>query len=233
MSARPSPSSSPLAMRASITGTVLISIGAFWLSFTALVDLAQRAGLPASSAWIWPLIVDGVILVATCTIIAGARGPLRDVAFAWALLFGATATSTTANAMHAVVYASRDVPGAVAVFVACVPPLVLVSITHLSVTLLARSPVRAVRARRSTRALKPAPTAAAHERVRTPVVSTGVSTPARPVSAAPRVDMSELEAWVQVRSAAGERVSGALVGERLGVSPATGRRYLAKIRHPV
>jgi hypothetical protein len=93
--------------------------------------------------------------------------------------------------------------------------------------------VRAVRARRSTRALKPAPTAAAHEQVRTQVVSTGVSAPARPVSAAPRVDMSELEAWVRTRTAAGMRVSGALVGEHLGVSPATGRRYLAKIRQPV
>lgn len=46
-----------------IGGTVLIAVGAFWLSFTALTDLAVRAGIPAGQAWVWPLIVDGIIVV--------------------------------------------------------------------------------------------------------------------------------------------------------------------------
>ncbi len=50
---------------ASIGGTVLLGAGAFWLSFTALADLAHRAGTPAELAWVWPLIVDGIIVIAT------------------------------------------------------------------------------------------------------------------------------------------------------------------------
>ena len=50
---------------ASIIGTVLLGVGAFWLSFTALADLASRAGTAVGLAWVWPLIVDGVIVIAT------------------------------------------------------------------------------------------------------------------------------------------------------------------------
>lgn len=35
------------------TGTVLIGIGAFWLSFMALADLAARSGIASAQAWIW------------------------------------------------------------------------------------------------------------------------------------------------------------------------------------
>ena len=45
------------------TGTVLIGIGAFWLSFMALADLAARSGIALGQAWIWPLLVDGLIVV--------------------------------------------------------------------------------------------------------------------------------------------------------------------------
>ena len=49
----------------SVAGTVFIAAGAFWLSFTALADLARRAGIGEGQAWAWPLIVDGVIVVST------------------------------------------------------------------------------------------------------------------------------------------------------------------------
>ena len=45
-----------MAVVTAITGTVFIAAGAFWLSFTALADLARRSGIDAGQAWAWPLI---------------------------------------------------------------------------------------------------------------------------------------------------------------------------------
>lgn len=53
-----------------VAGTVFIAIGAFWLSFTSLADLAARSGIGAGQAWAWPLIVDGIIVVATVAVVA-------------------------------------------------------------------------------------------------------------------------------------------------------------------
>ena len=68
-----------------IAGTVFIAIGAFWLSFTALADLARRSGIDDAQAWAWPLIVDGIIVVATVAVVAflhldrGSVGMLVDL----------------------------------------------------------------------------------------------------------------------------------------------------------
>ncbi|WP_068019934.1 DUF2637 domain-containing protein [Nocardia mexicana] len=53
--------------------TVLIAAGAFWLSFTALRDLAELAGIPHQQAWLWPLIIEGSMTQATIALIALAR----------------------------------------------------------------------------------------------------------------------------------------------------------------
>ena len=57
-----SPRGRRLAVVTAITGTVFIAAGAFWLSFTALADLARRSGIDAGQEWAWPLIVDGIIV---------------------------------------------------------------------------------------------------------------------------------------------------------------------------
>ena len=56
--------------RTAVVGTVFIALGAFWLSFTALADLAARSGVDRGQAWAWPLIVDGIIVVATVAVVA-------------------------------------------------------------------------------------------------------------------------------------------------------------------
>src|SRR5690625_5762607 len=66
------------------TGTVLIGIGAFWLSFMALADLAARSGIASGQAWIWPLLVDGLIVVSTIAVVALDGG--RGAWYPWALL---------------------------------------------------------------------------------------------------------------------------------------------------
>lgn len=118
----------------SIVGTVFIAAGAFWLSFTALADLARRAGIGEGQAWAWPLIVDGVIVVSTVAVVALAGE--QAAWYPWTLLIGGAAVSVTANALHAIVAADADVPAGLAASVAAVPPVVLLASTHLTVVLI-------------------------------------------------------------------------------------------------
>lgn len=116
-----------------VAGTIFIAVGAFWLSFTALADLARRSGIGAGQAWAWPLIVDGIIVVATVAVVALAGS--GSAWYPWALLIGGAIVSVAANAIHAVVAADADVPSVLAASVAAVPPVVLLAITHLTVIL--------------------------------------------------------------------------------------------------
>ncbi|MDJ1372710.1 DUF2637 domain-containing protein [Gulosibacter molinativorax] len=123
-----------LAVVTAITGTVFIAAGAFWLSFTALADLARRSGIDARQAWAWPLIVDGIIVVATVAVVALASQH-RPTWYPWTLLAAGAVVSVTANAIHAIIAADTDVPSVLAASVAAIPPLVLLAITHLTVML--------------------------------------------------------------------------------------------------
>ena len=120
---------------AAVSGTVMIGLGAFWLSFTALADLARRAGTVAQLSWVWPLIVDGVIVVATISVVALSRHGARATRYPWLLLAGGAAVSVSANVTHALVVADTAVPPLLAALVASVPPVVLLAITHLTVEL--------------------------------------------------------------------------------------------------
>ena len=116
-----------------VAGTVFIAAGAFWLSFTSLTDLAARSGIGAGQAWAWPLIVDGIIVVATVAVVALAGH--RSAWYPWTLLVGGALVSVTANSIHAVVAADADLPAMLAASVAAVPPVVMLAITHLTVIL--------------------------------------------------------------------------------------------------
>ena len=115
---------------------MLIGGGAFWLSFVALADLAVRSGITRNQAWIWPLLVDGLIVVATVAVVA--LDGHRAAWYPWVLLIAGALMSVSANAAHALVAADASVPGLLAAIVAAVPPLVLLASTHLT-TVLTRS----------------------------------------------------------------------------------------------
>ncbi|WP_416447035.1 DUF2637 domain-containing protein [Leucobacter sp. HNU] len=127
-----------LAVVTAVAGTVLIACGAFWLSFTALADLARRSGIEEGQAWAWPLIVDGIIVVATVAVVALAG--TRTAWYPWMLLICGAGLSVTANSIHAIVAKGADVPAVLAASVAAVPPLVLLAITHLTVILTRHQP---------------------------------------------------------------------------------------------
>jgi hypothetical protein len=118
-----------------LAGTIVLAAGAFILSFASLSNLAQLAGISHSLAWIWPLIVDGLIVVSTMAILALAGQSRRVMYYPWALLAGGSLVSVAANSLHAILAAAGTVPAVVSALVAAVPPVVLLAVTHLSVVL--------------------------------------------------------------------------------------------------
>ncbi|GAA3700231.1 hypothetical protein GCM10023081_41200 [Arthrobacter ginkgonis] len=119
-----------------VGATVVIAVGAFVLSFAALTDLAQRSGIEAHLAWIWPIIVDGMIVAATVAIVALNGHSARAMIYPWSLLFFGATVSTAANAVHAILTVdkmSSTIPPLVSALVAAMPPVVLLAITHLTV----------------------------------------------------------------------------------------------------
>lgn len=125
-------------------GNLAIGFGAFWLSFTALSDLARMAGVPEGQAWVWAVIVDGLIVISTVAVVALDGNGWRAVAYPWTLLTLSAGVSVVANLLHAIVQAAPEVPAPLAGAIAAVPPLVLISTTHLTVILIrhaGRTPV--------------------------------------------------------------------------------------------
>ena len=123
-----------VAVVAAVIGTVLLALGAFVLSFTALRDLAERSGIDQELGWLWPGIVDGIIVVATVAVFALAGA--RAVWYPWLLLVLGASVSIAANALHAIVAAEASVPPLLAAGVASIPPIVLVAVTHLTALLI-------------------------------------------------------------------------------------------------
>lgn len=139
------PAAAPLSrpiIAVGISSTVLIAVGAFVLSFASLTDLAARSGIDANLAWIWPIIVDGLIVAATVAIVALAGHDRKTLAYPWALLALGAVVSTAANAVHAIVsvnQVSGGVPPVVSAIMAAMPPVVLLAITHLTVLLVQKA----------------------------------------------------------------------------------------------
>lgn len=119
--------------RTSVVGTGLLALGGFTLSFAALRDLAVRVGMPADLGWIWPLLIDGLIVEATLAVVALAQRGSRAVWYAWFLLAVGAVVSVGSNGVHAML-TGHGWAGAAA---ASVPPVVLLATTHLTVLLMA------------------------------------------------------------------------------------------------
>ncbi|HCG2982176.1 DUF2637 domain-containing protein [Corynebacterium striatum] len=197
-----------LAVSTALAGTVLIALGAFWLSFTALADLARRSGISEGQAWAWPLIVDGIIVVATVSVVALAGH--RAAWYPWMLLAAGALVSVTANAIHAVIAADADVPGLLAASVAAVPPLVLLAITHLTVIL--------------TRPIPPAATPTATHSA--PSGSTGVTAEHDDDVSALSLDSGEHDRRAVAAGLREQGWSNKRIATHFGVHPSTVGRWL-------
>jgi hypothetical protein len=118
------------ARRAAVAITGAITAASFVLSFAGLFDLAERSGITWWLAWLWPLTVDGTIVMATLVIVALA--PYASQAahrqFFWRVGFAAAVVSVGGNILHKLI--DGPVPPLLAAVVAAIAPLALLATTH-------------------------------------------------------------------------------------------------------
>jgi hypothetical protein len=109
--------------RVSAAGVLLLAAAAFTLSYDALHHLALDSRVRPALAWLWPVVIDGTIVVALLTVLAAKRAATR-AAYPWALAGLFSLASVAFNIAHA-----PDRPVAQLVF--AMAPVALVLTTHL------------------------------------------------------------------------------------------------------
>jgi Protein of unknown function (DUF2637) len=130
------PDSRPLLYAVAAIVAALAAI-AFVLSFSALRDLAVAAHVSVELAWLWPLAVDGNIVVNTVAgLLLRPRG--RTVSwYPWAALFLFSAVSVVGNGLHATTTSGRlALDPVVAFVVSAIPAVALLQGSHLFVVML-------------------------------------------------------------------------------------------------
>jgi hypothetical protein len=109
--------------RVSAAGVLLLAAAAFTLSYDALHQLALDSRVRPALAWLWPVVIDGTIVVALLTVLAAKRAAAR-AGYPWALAGLFSLASVAFNIAHA-----PDRPVAQLVF--AMAPVALVLTTHL------------------------------------------------------------------------------------------------------
>jgi hypothetical protein len=109
--------------RGSAAGVLLLAAAAFTLSYDALHQLALDSRVRPALAWLWPVVIDGTIVVALLTVLAAKRAAAW-AAYPWALAGLFSLASVAFNIAHA-----PDRPVAQLVF--AMAPVALVLTTHL------------------------------------------------------------------------------------------------------
>lgn len=84
-----------------ITGilVLLLAVAAFWLSFNALRALASENGISPNNAWVFPLIVDGAMIVFSLSILRSSLYQER-VPWLWFMVGLFTVSSIVFNILH-------------------------------------------------------------------------------------------------------------------------------------
>lgn len=137
------------ARRSAVAVTVFIAIGSFGLSFYSLWDMASQLAWPGYIAWLWPLIVDGMIIVATMSLVAfgGYAGQKSNVIYSWCVLVFGAVVSMSANFIHPLLpHLTGQDQGPVTAGswlgagISCIPPIALLACSHLLARLWAFTP---------------------------------------------------------------------------------------------
>ena len=109
--------------RVSAAGVIVLAAAAFTLSYDALHQLALDSRVRPALAWLWPVVIDGTIVVALLTVLAAKRAAAR-AGYPWVLAGLFSAASVAFNIAHA-----PERPVARLVF--AMAPVALVLTTHL------------------------------------------------------------------------------------------------------
>jgi len=109
--------------RISAGGVIVLAGAAFTLSYDALHQLALDSRVRPGLAWLWPVVIDGTIVVALLTVLAAKRGAAW-AGYPWVLAGLFSLASVAFNVAHA-----PDRPVAQLVF--AMAPVALVLTTHL------------------------------------------------------------------------------------------------------
>jgi hypothetical protein len=209
--------------RVSAAGVLVLAAAAFTLSYDAVHHLALDSQVRPGLAWLWPVVIDGTIVVALLTVLAAKRVDIR-AGYPWAPAGLFSAASVAFNIAHA-----PDRPVAQLVF--AMAPIALVLTTHLLMQQaswrqptpnhLAAQPADPETAPPHTPADHPAPEQASADR--------GAQVGAR----------ARVRAAYEAQLTAGQTPTGAGLARAAGVSERYGQRLLAEFtadptraRHP-
>jgi hypothetical protein len=201
--------------RVSAAGVLVLAGAAFTLSYDALHQLALDSRVRPGLAWLWPVVIDGTIVVALLTVLAAKRANAR-AGYPWALAGLFSLASVAFNVAHA-----PERPVARLVF--AMAPVALVLTTHLL--------MQQVGWRRGTTGLtEPIPVpkvgpqpAHPHTPADHPAQQLASADQSEPAGARARV-RAVYEAQVQ----AGQTPTGAGLARAAGVSERYGQRLLAE-----
>jgi hypothetical protein len=199
----------------SAAGVIVLAAAAFTLSYDALHQLALDSRVRPTLAWLWPVVIDGTIVVALLTVLAANRAATR-AAYSWALAGLFSAASVAFNIAHA-----PDRPVAQLVF--AMAPIALVLTTHLL--------MQQAGWRRAT----PDPTAPGAEQQAGPEAAQPHRSGDHPASEPQRPDReaqidvrSRIRAAYEAQLAAEQTPTGAGLARAAGVSERYGQRLLAE-----
>ena len=208
--------------RVSAAGVLVLAAAAFTLSYDALHQLALDSRVRPGLAWLWPVVIDGTIVVALLTVLAAKRAG-RAAGYPWALAGLFSAASVAFNIAHA-----PERPVARLVF--AMAPVALVLTTHLLMQQVSwRQPTPGRPAAAAPQAnLEPEPDGGSRPaHPHTP----GDHPAPEPAGAGQRGKVGarvRVRAAYQAQLAAGQTPTGAGLARAAGVSERYGQRLLAE-----
>jgi hypothetical protein len=201
--------------RISAAGVLMLAAAAFTLSYDALHQLALDSRVRPALAWLWPVVIDGTIVVALLTVLAAKRAAVR-AGYPWTLAGLFSAASVAFNVAHA-----PDRPVARLVF--AMAPVALVLTTHLLMQQVGWR--RAMPGHTEPMPVSQAGPGPAHPH-------TSSDHPAHELVSAERAAPTDARARVraayQAQLAAGQTPTGAGLARAAGVSERYGQRLLAE-----
>jgi hypothetical protein len=201
--------------RTSAAGVLVLAAAAFTLSYDALHQLALDSRVRPALAWLWPVVIDGTIVVALLTVLAGKRAGM-PAGYPWTLAGLFSLASVAFNIAHA-----PDRPVAQLVF--AMAPVALVLTTHLLMQQVAwRRPTPDPYAAVAAQQAGPEP-AHPHTPREQPAPE-----PANPDRGAQIGARARVRAAYDAQVAAGQTPTGAGLARAAGVSERYGQRLLAE-----